>query len=100
MTERTPRVLVRGALIALERDDEDRAEQVLLVTDEGLEFLVENTAVGRLLAEHVDSDVEVLGVVDELDDGTLTLRPASFRETGFDDDAATDWVQSWRARTR
>jgi len=99
MGERRRRVVLRGTLVALERDERARVQQVLLITDDDLEFLVENNAIGRYLAECIDSEVEVHGIVDERDDGQWTIRPQSFREVGFDEVVTSDWVQTWRART-
>ncbi len=71
-------VTIRGFVVALDWDEEDRPLSVAIQTEDWLEVLVEDSGSGAELLELEDAEVEVHGVLDESDSDNPSIAVKSF----------------------
>lgn len=70
---------IRGFVVPVEGDDDDRISGVLIVTDDEEEYFVEPFGKGVHLAKLVDEYVQVKGIVYN-DDGDLSIAVKHFKQ--------------------
>ncbi len=73
---------ITGVVVPFEwdEDDEELVFAVVVLTDEGDEFLVDDTDLGEELLELVDKRIKVTGWVEEDEDGDWMITVRSYKE--------------------
>ncbi len=62
-----------------DEDDEELVFAVVIITDEGDDYLVDDTDIGEELLELVDSRVKVTGWVEEDEEGELMITVRGYK---------------------